>query len=315
MHVWSLVGSKIVAQYVGCYAAKHFENVLQIDDDCALPANFPIVSERMTGKIGCIGYTINSVGPNSSTGMYCTHAQDLEYKLSGLQRQFAAAIGYATLPHGATSLWNTKFLINTFTEHPGFSVSEDWFFGPVARRLGCRIKMCSAVSVETETPSAVFHAGRGAAHGGFGDRTMFKQRFYRWNFFFVNGMYHNMAYIFGSWKLGWCELDAKLFVWQEVYETLLYLLAPFMLPISLIVRPAFCGYLTLATSALYFINVTIFNEAHLKFAKRSAWIRGSLSLLYAVPGGIHSDKYCIVLLLLVKVCHLLQQKASEDYRG
>ncbi|KAK0891580.1 hypothetical protein LTR91_024574 [Friedmanniomyces endolithicus] len=124
-----------------------------------------------------------------------------------------------------------------------------------------------------------------------------------------------MAYIFGSWKLGWCELDAKLFVWQEVYETLLYLLAPFMLPISLIVRPAFCGYLTLATSALYFINVTIFNEAHLKFAKRSAWIRGSLSLLYAVPGGIHSDKYCIVLLLLVKVCHLLQQKASEDYRG
>ncbi|OQN97248.1 hypothetical protein B0A48_16790 [Cryoendolithus antarcticus] len=263
-HVWSPVGSKIVAQFVGCYAAKHFENVLLIDDDCALPANFPIVSERMTGKTGCIGYTIKSVGPNSSKGTYCCQAQDIEYKLSGLQRQFAGAIGSATFPHGAISLWNTKFLIQTFHTHPGFSVSEDWFFGHVARKLGCRIKMCSAVFVETETPSAVFYAGRGASRGGFGEMTIFKQRFYRWNFFFVNGMYYNMAYILGSWKLGWWELGAKLFVWQEVYETLLYLLAPFMLPISLVVRPAFCGYLTAATFALYFVNVTIFNEVHLR---------------------------------------------------
>ncbi|KAK6435134.1 hypothetical protein LTR95_008685 [Oleoguttula sp. CCFEE 5521] len=54
-HVWSPVGSKIVAQFVGCYAAKHFEKVLLINDDCALPANFSIVSERMKGKTGCIG--------------------------------------------------------------------------------------------------------------------------------------------------------------------------------------------------------------------------------------------------------------------
>ncbi|KAK5129731.1 hypothetical protein LTR08_002942 [Meristemomyces frigidus] len=255
-HVWSPVGSKIVAQFVGCYAAKHFENVLLIDDDCALPPNFPIVSERMKGKVGCIGYTIKSVGPNSSKGTYCCQAQDIEYKLSGLQRQFAGAIGSATFPHGAISLWNTNFLIDTFHTHPGFSVSEDWFFGHVARKLGCRIKMCSAVFVETETPSAVFFAG-GGSRGGFGEMTIFKQRFYRWNFFFVNGMYYNMAYILGSWKLGWWGLGAKLFVWQEVYETLLYLLAPFMLPISLIVRPAFCGYLTAATFALYFVNVTV----------------------------------------------------------
>jgi hypothetical protein len=64
-------------------------------------------------------------------------------------------------------------------------------------------------------------------------------------------------YILGSWKLGWWELGAKLFVFQEVYETLLYLLAPFVLPISLIVRPAFCGYLLAGTLGLYFINVTV----------------------------------------------------------
>ncbi|KAK5727941.1 hypothetical protein LTR17_012364 [Elasticomyces elasticus] len=263
-HIWSPVGSKIVAQFVGCYAAKHFENVLLIDDYCALPANFPIVSDRMKGKIQCIGYTIKSVGPESSKGTLCQQAQDLEYKISGLQRQFAGWIGSATFPHGAISLWNTKFLIKTFHTHPGFSVSEDWFFGHVARELGCRITMCSAIFVETETPTDVFFAARGGSRGGFGEMTIFKQRFYRWNFFFVNGMYYNMKYILTSRKLGFWEIGAKLFVWQEVYETLLYLLAPFVLPISLIVRPAFCGYLTAATFVLYYLNVTIFNEIHLR---------------------------------------------------
>jgi hypothetical protein len=214
-HIWSPIGSKIVAQFVGCYAAKAFKNVLLIDDDCALPDNFPVVTERLSGKVMCIGYTIKSVGPNSSKGNLCQQAQDLEYKLSGIQREFAGKVGSATFPHGAISLWDRELLVKTFHEHPGFSVSEDWFFGHVARKLGCRIKMCSQVFVETETPTAVFISG-GGSRGGFGEMTIFSQRFKRWYFFFVNGMYYNMAYIFGSWKLGWWEIGAKIFVFQEV---------------------------------------------------------------------------------------------------
>ncbi|KAK4973276.1 hypothetical protein LTR66_011206 [Elasticomyces elasticus] len=270
-HVWSPVGSKIVAQFVGCHAMKDFKNVLLIDDDCALPPNFPVVSERMKGKVGCIGYTIKSVGPNSSRGTLCQQAQDLEYKISGLQRAFAGVIGSATFPHGAISLWNREFLIKTFNEHPGFSVSEDWFFGHVARQLGCRIQMCTSTFTETETPDSVFFSS-GGARGGFGEMTIFKQRFLRWNFFFVNGMYYNMAYILGSWKLGFWEFGAKLFVFQEVYETLLYLLTPFVLPISFAVRPDFCAYLLAGTFALYFINVTIFNEVHLRLKKERVGI-------------------------------------------
>jgi hypothetical protein len=142
-------------------------------------------------------------------------AQDLEYKLSGIQREFAGLVGSATFPHGAISLWDRQLLVKTFHEHPGFSVSEDWFFGHVARKLGCRIKMCSHVFVETETPTAVFFSS-GGSRGGFGEMTIFKQRFKRWNFFFVNGMWYNMTYIFGSWKLGWWEIGAKIFVFQEV---------------------------------------------------------------------------------------------------
>jgi hypothetical protein len=279
-HIWSPIGSKIVAQFVGCYAAKGFKNVLLIDDDCALPDNFPIVTDRMVGNVKCIGYTIKSVGPNSSKGNLCQQAQDLEYKLSGIQREFAGKVGSATFPHGAISLWDRELLIKTFHEHPGFSVSEDWFFGHVARQLGSRIKMCSQVFVETETPTAVFIAG-GGSRGGFGEMTIFSQRFKRWNFFFVNGMYYNMAYIFGSWKLGWWEIGAKIFVFQEVYETLLYLLTPFILPISFYVRPAFCGYLLAATIVMYLINVIVFNEVHLRRKnERVGWV---LLYVYYLP--------------------------------
>lgn len=218
-HIWSPVGSKIVAQFVGSYAAKGFKNVLLIDDDCALPPNFPIVSERMTGKVKCMGYTIKSVGPNSSRGTLCQQAQDLEYKISGIQRALAGKIGSATFPHGAISLWDRDFLIKTFSSHPGFSVSEDWFFGHVARQLGCRTKMCTSVFIETETPDAIFMSS-GGERGGFGEMTVFKQRFYRWNFFFVNGMYYNMHYIITSWNLGWWELGAKLFVFQGKHQEL-----------------------------------------------------------------------------------------------
>lgn len=214
-HLWVPIGSKIVAQFAGSYAADNFENVLLIDDDCALPPNFPIVSDRLKAKVKCIGYTIKSVGPNSTPGTWCQQAQDMEYKMSGIQRTLFGLLGSATFPHGAISLWKTDFLKATFNEHPGYSVSEDWFFGDASRRLGGRITMCSSVFVETETPSSVFFSGSGS-RGGFGEMTVFKQRFKRWNFFFVIGMYYDMKYILTSWKLHGWEFGAKLAVWQEV---------------------------------------------------------------------------------------------------
>ncbi|PWY65730.1 hypothetical protein BO70DRAFT_419654, partial [Aspergillus heteromorphus CBS 117.55] len=287
-HLWCPVGSKIIAQFVGCYAAKDFPYALLIDDDCALPPNFPVVSDRLKGRVQCVGYTIKSVGPESSRGTLCQQAQDLEYKISGLQRAFAGYLGSATFPHGAISIWKTDFLKQTFHDHPGFSVSEDWFFGDSCRRLGGRITMCSSVFVETETPSAVFFS-RGGSRGGFGEMTIFKQRFTRWNFFFVNGMWFNMKYILCSWSLGWWELGAKLFVFQEVYETLLYLLAPFILPISFVVQPSFCGIMLGATNGLYFLNVIIFNLVHLRRKNESVgWI---CLLVYYMP-------YKIVLFII-----------------
>lgn len=280
-HVWSPVGSKIVAQFVGCYVAKDFKNVLLIDDDCALPPNFPIVSDRLNDKIKLLGYTIKSVGPNGTPGNYCQQAQDFEYKISGLQRALAGKMGACTFPHGAIAMWEREFLIKTFHQHPGFSVSEDWFFGHAARQLGSRIVMCTSIFVETETPPSVFFPPKGSARGGFGEMTVYKQRFFRWNFFFVSGMWYDLDYIIRSWKLGWWELGAKIFVFQEIYETLVYLITPFALPIAFYVNPVFTGYMTGVTIVMYYIAAAIFNEYSLR--RKNAQVNWKVVYLYYTP--------------------------------
>ncbi|KAJ6118341.1 glycosyltransferase like family 2-domain-containing protein [Penicillium samsonianum] len=280
-HIWCPVGSKIVALFIGCYAVKHFRYVLLIDDDCILPPNFPVVVSRLTNHVRCIGYTIKSVSSDSLKGSYCQQAQDLEYKLAGLQRSFAGRLGSATFPHGAISLWERTFLKDTLRHHPGFSISEDWFLGNSCRRLGGRIQMCSAVFVETTTPSAFIWTDRNRSRGGFGETTVLQQRFLRWNFFVANAICHNLVYIFGSWKLGWWEIGAKLFVIQEVYETMLYLLTPFLLPISLLIRPLFCISLLLTTFGLYLLNAIIFNEIHLRLKNERVQLK--ILLWYYMP--------------------------------
>jgi hypothetical protein len=68
---------------------------------------------------------------------------------------------------------------------------------------------------------------------------------------------------------------------QQVYETLLYLLTPFILPISFYVRPSFCGYLLAATIVMYLINVIIFNEIHLR--KKNERVGWTLLYVYYLP--------------------------------
>lgn len=58
-----------------------------------------------------------------------------------------------------------------------------------------------------------------------------------------------------------CELNADF---AQVYETLLYLMTPFILPISFYVRPSFSGILLGATIIMYLANTIIFNEVHLR---------------------------------------------------
>ncbi|KAL8809691.1 MAG: hypothetical protein Q9200_003185 [Gallowayella weberi] len=188
---------------------------------------------------------MKATGSNGSKGTLCQQAQDLEYKLSGLAKSFAGKIGSVTFPHGCIVLWDRKLLVETFQEHPGFTVSEDWFFRHAARQLGSRIKMCTSTFVETEVPSSVFFSN-GGARGGFGEMRVWKQRFYR----------------------------------AKIYETLLYLLAPFVIPISFATRPLFASYLYLAVIVMYILNALAFNYIHLRSRNQTVAFK---AFLYYIP--------------------------------
>jgi hypothetical protein len=51
---------------------------------------------------------------------------------------------------------------------------------------------------------------------------------------------------------------------SQIYETILYVLTPFSLPMSLIVRPEFCVALMMSTLGLYLLHIVIFNAVHLR---------------------------------------------------
>jgi hypothetical protein len=136
------------------------------------------------------------------------------------------------------------------------------------------------VSVSLSSQAAFLPGGDDLTPIRPGEMTILKQRFFRWNFFFVNGLWHNLLYLLFSWQLGIWEIGTKFFVLQEVYETLLYLLAPFVLPISFLMNPVFTAILTGFTTAMYVVNAIIFNEIHLRLKKERVSI---ICLIYFIP--------------------------------
>lgn len=223
-HLWVPIGSKIAAQYVGAAAAYQFRYCLLIDDDVALPDVFPIVTERIelgkegdehgNAKVKCIGYTLNATDEELGRGNLCQQAQDLEYKLAGLSRTLFGKLGSASFPHGAVSLWERSFLELCFQKHPGYRISEDWFFGLMCKKLGGGIKFCSQVFVKTAVPGRVVFGGK-PARAGYGELTVTSQRLWRWNFFLMARILYNSWYILANWRLRHLELFTKLDIFQE----------------------------------------------------------------------------------------------------
>lgn len=262
-HAWVPIGSKITAEFVGVSLTRKYKYIMLIDDDVHLPANLPLVTHRITGNTKCIGYTIKSTGANGARGTLIQQCQDMEYKASGLGRTFSGKYGSATFPHGAIILWERECLQNLFNVHPGFVISEDWYFGHCARASGCRIQFCSQVFVETETPPALFKSSS-AARGGFGEMTVFKQRFYRWNYFFVHRIYDDGAYMLLSWRLGWREIVTKFYVLIELYDSCMALLRPWIVILTLIGDAKLFFIMSAALMVMYCLIFSWFNAWHLR---------------------------------------------------
>jgi len=67
-------------------------------------------------------------------------------------------------------------------------------------------------------------------------------------------------------------LVTKIFVFQEIYEALLYLATPFVLVCSVIVNWALTLEYMGLVLAMYFVNTVVFNIIHLRLKKEMvAW--------------------------------------------
>ncbi|KAF5666665.1 glycosyl group 2 family [Fusarium heterosporum] len=274
-HTWVPVGSKITAEFVGVALARKYKYCMLIDDDVLLPSNLPLPTHMFgdveKDKIACVGYTIKSVGPESSRGTIIQQVQDIEYKVAGLAKVFQSHYGSVIFPHGAIALWRRDVLEKVFHAHPGYHISEDWFLGHTARSAGYRMVMSSQVFVETETPPRLFpslFASKGGSRGGYGEMSIYKQRFFRWNFFFVFRVWSNMMYLTFSWRLGWRELFTKLWVFGEIYDTLIFLTAPLVLPISLASNWSFTLIVMGTLLGFNFFLVLWFNLIHVGLLRR-----------------------------------------------
>lgn len=303
---WVPIGSKITAEFVGVALTKNYKYVMLIDDDVHLPPNLPMVTHRIQGQTRCIGYTIKSTGENGSKGTLIQQCQDMEYKLSGLTRTFCGKYGSSTFPHGAIILWDRATLQSLFNIHPGYVISEDWYFGHAARASGFRIQFCSQVFVETETPPALFK-DFGPSRGGYGEMTVFKQRFTRWNFFFVFRIWEDSVYILCSWRLGWREIVTKIWVLVEVYDSIMAFLRPFVVVLSFMVNWRLLLIFVAGLMGIYILAFSTFNLWHLrKKNEMIAWrvlpvyIGMKFLLLWVNVISVYWDLYCYASYFSVK---------------
>lgn len=265
-HYWVPIGSKITAEFVGVAVAARYKYVMLIDDDVHLPENLPLVTKRFDAVTKCIGYTIKSTGADGIKGTLIQQCQDMEYKSSGLTRDWAGRWGSCTFPHGAIILWEREALQSLFSSHPGFVISEDWYFGHCARQAGYRIAFCSQVFVETETPPCLLWDSS-TARGGYGEMTVWKQRFYRWNYFFLFRLYDDMKYLIFNWRLGWREITAKYQVMIEVADSIIGLFQPFIFVISFVLDWRLTLYFMAGLTGMYAYVFVHFNLIQLRRKK------------------------------------------------
>jgi hypothetical protein len=105
-----------------------------------------------------------------------------------------ATYGSASSHHGAITLWNRDILEKLFWGHPGYKISEDRNFGHTCRSIGFRIEFCSQIFVETATLPSLFVPVK-SNRSGYGEMTVCKQRFYRWNVFYLYRLRDDINYL------------------------------------------------------------------------------------------------------------------------
>jgi hypothetical protein len=301
-YVWSNIGSKITSIYIGARLAKNFSHVMQIDDDISLEKDmtFPIDE-----SIDCIAYTISGISKNKNDSNILQKCQDVEYKIAGIIKGIQTWLGNANFAHGAISLWKRESLIKVLENHPMYPISDDWFTGYIANVYGMRIEVCDQKFISTDTPRTLFWGGRTS---GYGNCTLWQQRFIRWYALIGLQTIYNLYYIFFVWKFSIRRvIFQKLFIlFHSVIMTIIifrYVIFAYSIYLSVL----FPMIMFASRLVLWIINFIMLNFLFLQKEERF-----DLLILFIFPLYYMIDSVACIASILYGIFYKIPRVLIED---
>lgn len=282
---WVSVGSKVAAIYVGAKITKNYKYVMQIDDDVFLNEDMSFPVDENTD---CIAYMISADSHRGNKNII-HHLQDMEYKHGGIIRGYQGSPMFA---HGAISLWNRLTLINVLENHQMYKISDDWFTGYTCNAMGYNITVCDRNFVKTDVPSNLFFKSR---QGGYGNATLFSQRFGRWYRTRIIQMFYTCYYMFFVWKqklpIYKVFLQKMFFLW-DIMQTLLNYSRLFMFVFYVLYDWRFTLILWGACLATGMLNFLILNYYQLQKEERLPFWLIFIAPIYSVYDSV---VFCLTL--------------------
>ncbi|KAJ5684581.1 uncharacterized protein N7477_000926 [Penicillium maclennaniae] len=160
VYIWSPIGSKNVAQFVGALAAKDYKYIMTVDDDVCIPKNFRPPTEMIDDKFKAVAYPLKAMDANCNVPLFLVAWQDVEYRLSGLSKLAEDRLCGVQYPHGAGWFVERESFITLLEyHHPMDFIAEDCNAGLGLSKMGKGIHIDARSFLATEVPTTFFGPG------------------------------------------------------------------------------------------------------------------------------------------------------------
>ncbi|EXK23732.1 hypothetical protein FOMG_19506, partial [Fusarium oxysporum f. sp. melonis 26406] len=160
VYIWSPIGSKNAAQFVGSLAAKNYKYILTTDDDVSLPENYRHPVHLMNDQLRAVAFPLKGINAEGNVPFGMVSWQDCEYRMAGLTKLAEDRTCGVNFPHGAGWFVDRDIFVELLSKyHPMDFIAEDANAGFAMMRLNKRIAFDAQVTLATEVPSTVLGPG------------------------------------------------------------------------------------------------------------------------------------------------------------
>ncbi|RGP61284.1 hypothetical protein FLONG3_10593 [Fusarium longipes] len=160
VYIWSPIGSKNAAQFVGSLAARNYKYILTTDDDVSLPDNYRHPTHLMNDQLRAVAFPLKGIDADGNVPLGMVSWQDCEYRMAGLTKLAEDRTCGVNFPHGAGWFVDRDVFVELLSKyHPMDFIAEDANAGFAMMRLNKRIAFDAQVTLATEVPTSVLGPG------------------------------------------------------------------------------------------------------------------------------------------------------------